>query len=159
VLHTQPDLLGVSQGGEFEGRYNARFVKLTAVQFNPFIKFKGLEFFGIYELASGSNEITTPVADKEGAFTQLSGELVYRFGSEEKFYLGGRFNTVQGKTRESATEDLKISRVNVGGGWFLSKNIVTKIEYVNQQYTGNAWTGRFAGAEFKGINVEAAISF
>lgn len=159
VLHTQPDTLGNSQGSNFEGRYNARFVKLTAVQINPFIKFKGLEFFGIYELASGNNEFTLPVADKEGAFTQLSAELIYRFGSEEKFYLGGRYNTVQGKTRESATEDLKISRVNVGGGWFLSKNIVAKIEYVSQQYTGNAWTGRFAGAKFDGVNVEAAISF
>lgn len=134
-------------------------MKLTALQINPFIKFKGLEFFGIFELAGGSNKITQPVPDKEGGFTQLAAELVYRFGMDERFYLGGRFNSVQGKTRESDTEDLKISRVNVGGGWFLSKNIVTKIEYVNQQYTGNAWTGRFAGASFNGVNIEAAISF
>lgn len=159
VLHTVPDINGDTQGGSFDGRYNARFTKLTAVQVNPFVKFKGLELFGIYEVASGKNEFTQPVADKEGSFTQIAAELLYRFGSEEQFYLGGRYNTVQGKTRESATEDLKISRVNVGGGWYLSKNIVTKIEYVNQQYTGNAWTGRFAGAEFNGINVEAAISF
>lgn len=159
VMHTVPDINGDTQGGEFEGRYNARFAKLTAIQINPFVKFKGLELFGIYEVASGSNEFTQPVVDKEGAFTQLAAELIYRFGSEEQFYVGSRFNTVQGKTRESATEDLKISRVNIGGGWFLSKNIVTKIEYVNQQYTGDAWTGRFAGAQFDGINIEAAISF
>lgn len=159
VLHTLPDSLGNTEGGEFEGRYNARFVKLTAVQINPFIKFKGLEFFGIYEMAIGSNEITTPVADKEGAFTQMAAELVYRFGKEERFYIAGRYNTVVGKTRESATEDLKINRLNAGGGWFITKNIVTKVEYVNQQYTGNAWSGRFAGAKFSGVNVEAAISF
>jgi hypothetical protein len=159
VLHTLPDSLGNTQGGAFEGRYNARFVKLTAVQINPFLKFKGLEFFGVFEVASGSNETTTPVANKEGAFTQLAAELVYRFGKDERFYIAGRYNTVQGKTVESATEDLKISRLNVGGGWFLSNNIVTKVEYVSQQYTGNAWTGRFAGAEFDGINIEAAISF
>jgi hypothetical protein len=159
VLHTLPDANGDTEGSEFEGRYNARFVKLTALQINPFLKFNGLEFFGIYELASGSNEVTAPVADKEGAFTQLAAELIYRFGADERFYIGGRYNTVQGKTRESATEDLKISRLNIGGGWFLSKNIVAKIEYVNQQYTGDAWTGRFAGAEFDGFNIEAAISF
>ena len=61
--------------------------------------------------------------------------------------------------RESATENMDISRVNIGGGWFLTKNILTKIEYVNQQYKGNAWTGRFAGAEFSGVVIEAAISF
>jgi hypothetical protein len=159
VLHTQPDVDGESEGDEYEGRYNPRFKKLTAVQINPFVKLNGLEFFGIYERASGSNEITTPVADKEGSFTQLAAELIYRFGEREKFYIGGRYNTVQGKTVESATEDLKINRFNLGGGWFLSKNIVVKVEYVNQKYTGDAWTGRFAGAEFDGFNLEAAISF
>ena len=159
VLHTLPDSLGNTEGGEFEGRYNARFKKLTAIQVNPFVKFKGLEFFGIYELASGGNEINTSDADKVGAFTQLAVELVYRFGKRERFYIAGRYNTVQGKTVESAKEDLKINRLNVGGGWFLSKNIVVKAEYVNQKYTGNTWTGRFAGAKFDGFNIEAAISF
>jgi hypothetical protein len=159
VVHTLPDTNGNTQGGEFEGRYNSRFVKLTAIQINPFIKFKGLELFGIYELANGSNKVTTPVADKEGSFTQLAAELLYRFGADEKFYLGGKYNTVQGIRVVSSTEDLKISRLNIGGGWFLSKNIVAKVEYVNQQYTGKAWTGRFAGAKFDGFNVEAAISF
>ena len=159
VLHTVADVDGNTEGGEFEGRYNPRFKKLTALQINPFIKFKGLEFFGIYELASGSNEITAPIADTEGAFTQLAAELVYRFGKSESFYIAGRYNTVQGEPLESATEDLKINRLNLGGGWFLSKNIVVKAEYVNQQYTGNAWSGRFAGAKFDGFNVEAAISF
>lgn len=159
VLHTLPDSLGVSEGGPFDGRYNARFVKLTALQVNPFIKYMGLEFFGIYEIANGSNEITTPVADKEGSFTQMAAELVYRFGAEENFYLSGRYNTVEGKNRESATVDLKISRLNIGCGWFLSKNIVTKFEYVSQKYEGSAWTGRFAGAKFDGFNIEAAISF
>ncbi|SRX55457.1 hypothetical protein [Aequorivita sp. CIP111184] len=159
VLLTVPDSLGNSQGGNFEGRYNARFKKLTAVQVNPFVKYKGLEFFGIFEVASGSNEITTPVADKEGSFTQLAAELLYRFGQDEKFYIGGRYNTVKGKTVESATDDLEINRFNIGGGWFLSKNIIVKAEYVNQEYTGNAWSGRFAGAKFDGFNLEAAISF
>ncbi|MFT7233139.1 MAG: hypothetical protein ACI8TA_002362 [Cyclobacteriaceae bacterium] len=159
VLHTQPDINGDTQGGEFEGRYNARFVKLTAIQINPFIKFKGLEFFGIYEVALGGNEITQPVNDKEGSFTQLAAELLYRFGADEKFYVAGRYNTVHGKTLDSATEDLKINRLNLGAGWFLSKNIVAKVEYVNQNYTGNAWTGRFAGAQFDGFNIESAISF
>ncbi|MGB3799789.1 MAG: hypothetical protein WA952_08220 [Lewinella sp.] len=66
---------------------------------------------------------------------------------------------MRGKATENASQNLKIDRLNVGGGWFLSKNILTKVEYVKQQYTGSAWTGRFAGAEFSGVNVEAGISF
>ncbi len=161
VLHSlaDPGTGTPAQGGNFDGRYNARFTKITALQVNPFIKYKGLEFFGIVELANGNNEFTQPQVDKEGAFTQLAGELLYRFGEDEKFYIGGRYNTVNGKMRESATENLDISRVNIGGGWFLTKNVLAKIEYVKQSYNGNAWTGRFAGAEFSGINVEAVIGF
>lgn len=159
VLFTVPDVDGNTEGGPRDGQFNASFTKLTALQINPFIKYKGLEFFGIYELADGSNEFTTPQADTEGAFTQIAAEVLYRFGADERFYLGGRYNTVSGKMRESASENLDISRINFGGGWYLSKNVLTKVEYMKQQYEGSAWTGRFAGAEFSGVVVEAVISF
>ena len=61
--------------------------------------------------------------------------------------------------RESATVTQDITRFNVGAGWYISKNILTKVEYVKQTYTGDGWTGRFAGAEFKGMNIEAVIGF
>ncbi len=159
VMQTQPDAFGNTEGGAFDGRYNARFQKLTAFQVNPFVKFYGLEFFGIYEMAIGNNTFSIPVSDKEGAFTQLAAELLYRFGSDEKFYVGGRYNSVYGVSLESQTTNLEIMRLNAGAGWFISKNILCKAEYMQQNYSGNAWTGRFAGAEFSGINVEAAISF
>ncbi|SMG52573.1 hypothetical protein SAMN05661096_03982 [Marivirga sericea] len=154
VLHTvgNEDLGVASQGSDFDGRFNARFTKISAIQINPFIKAGGFEFFGIYEVASGLNE-------GDGAMTQIAGEAVYRFGANERYYLGGRYNTVNGKMAEAAPEDMNISRFNIGGGWFLTDNIITKVEYVNQQYNGDAWTGRFAGAEFKGVMIEAAISF
>jgi hypothetical protein len=159
VMHTRPDAEGVVQGNNFEGRYNPRFQKLTALQINPFIKFGGLEFFGVFERAMGGNEITQPQAGTEGAFTQLAGELLYRFGADENFYVGGRYNVVTGTQLEDAPTDLEITRLNLGGGWFLSNNILTKLEYVKQDYNGDAWTGRFAGAGFKGVVVEAVISF
>lgn len=146
VLHS------ADEGGDFDGRFNARFTKITALQVNPFVKYGGLEFFGVYELANGKN-------DNEGAFTQVAGELLYRFGADENFYIGGRYNNVSGKRNDAATEDLKISRLNIGGGWFLTKNVLTKIEYVTHSYDGDAWTGRFDGAEFSGLVIEAAISF
>lgn len=152
VLHSE------DEGGDFDGRFNSRFTKLVALQVNPFVKYGGFEFFGIFEHANGRNEFSDP-QDKEGAFTQLAGELLYRFGADEDFYIGGRYNTVEGKMRESHTVDLKINRFNIGGGWFITKNVLTKIEYVHQSYDGDAWTGRFAGAEFSGFNIEAVIGF
>lgn len=156
VLHTAPDETGATQGSNFDPRYNPRFRKLTALQINPFVKFYGLEFFGIIERAMGDNEVEGVT---EGDFTQLAGELLYRFGMDEEFYVGGRYNMVTGTQVEDAEPELEISRFNLGAGWFLSKNIVTKVEYVQQKHTGDAWSGRFAGAEFSGVMVEAAISF
>jgi len=118
VLHSLADTDNniPAQGGDFDGRYNARFTKITAIQINPFIKFRGLEFFGVLEFAEGGNEFTQPQADKEGSFTKLAGELVYRLGPNENLYLGGRYNTVTGKMRESAADNLEITRLNIGGG-------------------------------------------
>ncbi len=146
---------------DFDGRYNARFTKLTAIQVNPFLKYKGLEFYGVYELADGAEDIVQGgnVVAKAGSFTQLAGELVYRFGGQENFFVGGRYNTVSGKTRDDMTDTMDISRLQLGAGWFLTRNVLTKVEYVQQKYTGNAWTGRFNGAEFDGIVIEAVIGF
>ena len=139
-------------GTNFEGRFNPRFRQLTAVQVNPFIKFKGLEFFGIYEVANNSED------EGNGSFTQLAGELLYRFGNTEQFYIGGRYNEVSGKMNEAAGE-LNISRLNIGGGWFMTRNILTKLEYVDQRYDGFAAQSKYNGARFHGFNIEAAISF
>lgn len=161
VLRTVPDVNGVVQGADFDGRYNARFTQITAMQVNPFVKYRGLEFFGVYERADGAEDILEGgnVVTTAGDFTQLGGELVYRFGAGEKYYVGGRYNTIAGKQREDAQENMKIDRLNFGAGWFLTKNILTKVEYVDQRYAGNAWTGRFAGAKFNGVVIEAVIGF
>ncbi len=145
---------------DFDGRYNARFTKLTAVQINPFVKFKGLELFGVWEKANGAEDVNYQGTPSEaGDFTQLAAELVYRFGPAERFYVGGKYNTVSGKTAEAMQSTLEIDRLNFGAGWFLTKNILTKVEYVQQKYSGQWADQRLRGAEFDGIMVEAVIGF
>jgi hypothetical protein len=39
---------------DFEGRFNPRFKQMSALQINPFMKYKGLEFFGIIESVNNS---------------------------------------------------------------------------------------------------------
>ena len=113
----------------------------------------GAEFFGVFERAMGG-------ADTDGGYTQLGGELLYRFGADESFYVGGRFNTVSGEQTDGGAE-VDIQRVNVGGGWFLTPNVLAKAEYVSQTYDGAAYDGnaQFQGAEFSGAMLEATISF
>ncbi|WP_228237576.1 hypothetical protein [Allomuricauda sp. M10] len=136
------------------GRYDPGMTnEITSFMINPFLKYKGLEFFGTIETASGKADAET---DKRNA-TQLAGELVYRFGNSENFYLAGRYNTVNAET--AAGEDVTIDRLQLGFGAFLTKNILAKFEYVNQTYDGYSDTSIFNDGKFNGVLLEAVISF
>jgi hypothetical protein len=140
---------GPTEGARYDtdfraGRLNPDFgEELTAFMINPFVKFGGLEFFGIIETASGSDDVT---------WNHYAGELLYRFGATEDFYVGGRYNTANG-------EDVSVNRFNVGGGWFMTKNVLAKVEYVNQQYNDFPAGTYRDDAKFNGFNIEAVISF
>lgn len=135
-------------------RFNPAFNnELTAFMVNPFFKYRGLEFFGVYEVASGRAQAEPDTR----TFTQYGAELLYRFGQNEDIYLGGRYNLVTGDT--NAGESVDISRINVGGGWFLTNNVLAKVEYVQQNYDGFNPGSIFEDAKFNGIMLEAVISF
>ncbi|MGM0507063.1 MAG: hypothetical protein ACQER4_07755 [Bacteroidota bacterium] len=145
-----------SSSGDFRtGRWNPAFSnELTALMLNPFVKYQGLEFFGLLERASGKTAAET---DRR-SFTQLGAELLYRFGAEERVYLGGRYNMVSGEEVGTGL-DVDVSRVNVGGGWFMTPNVLAKLEYVTQNYDGFATGSLYDGGKFNGLMLEAVISF
>ncbi len=144
-----------STAGNFRsGRYNPNFGnEVTAFMVNPFLKYGGLEFFGTLEHSSGKRSTE---ADTR-SFTQLAGELIYRFGPNENFYIGGRYNTVEGE--EANGNDIDIDRTQLSAGWFMTKNILAKVEYVNQNYNGFNPETIFHEGQFNGLMLEAAISF
>lgn len=149
------------------GRFNPGFRKFTSIQINPFIKFKGLEFFGIYEMVSGDLNDPDGVADPSGitggSYTQMAAELIYRFGAKEQLYVGGRYNLVSGAASEAAADnniDMTISRFNVGLGWFMTDNVMVKVEYMNQAFSGDAFLGSaYEDGNFNGAVLEAVIGF
>ncbi|HLR32975.1 MAG TPA: hypothetical protein VK074_10815 [Fodinibius sp.] len=127
--------------------------EMTAFMINPFVKYQGLEFYGTFENTSGK---VKAVSDRR-TFNQYGAELLYRFGKAEDVYIGGRYNLVDGETTAG---DIEIDRFNIGGGWFLTKNVLAKIEYVSQKYDGEGFVGgKYAGGEFDGVMLEAVISF
>ncbi len=126
--------------------------EMTAIMINPFVKFQGLEFYGVFENTSGNIK-----GNDSRTFNQYGAELLYRFGASEDFYLGGRYNLVEGETMNG---DIEIDRFNIGGGWFLTKNVMAKLEYVTQSFDGDGYTDtKYQGGEFDGVMLEAVISF
>lgn len=149
VLEGQND----ASASDFLPRLDPGFPYQTAVQFNPFVKYYGLEFFGVLEFTNNGND------DVGGDYAQYAAELLYRFGVGEDFYLATRYNYVDGKAADNASSQ-QITRFNVAGGWFLTKNILTKVEYITSHYDGNGFNGtKFEGAQFDGFVIEALISF
>ena len=66
-----------SAGSQFRsGRYDPGFKnKLTSIMVNPFVKYQGLEFFGVFETSTGATG-----DEDDRTWTQLSGEAMYRIG-------------------------------------------------------------------------------
>lgn len=146
---------GATSAGNFtSGRFNPGLRnKLTAFMINPFVKYNGLELFGTFEHASGKAHAEQ---DKR-SFTQYAAELLYRFGYDENFYVGGRFNQVSGEMQGNI--DVDITRFNLAAGWFMTPNILAKLEYVNQKYDGFPKADLRHGGKFDGVVLEAVISF
>jgi hypothetical protein len=152
------DVVGGSPN-DFSGRINPGLnSKMTAIMINPFVKFKGLEFFGVYESSSGRDDNADAAFTGNRSWTQLGAEVLYRIGPKEQFYLGGRYNSVSGQLPGQETNKVSVNRINFGGGWFITKNILAKVEYVSQTYNDYT-TAQFQGGSFNGLVLEATIGF
>lgn len=140
----------------WSGRYNPRFSEqVRSFMINPFLKYKGLEFFGTAEIAKGRTISETNLRQA----TQLAGDLIYRFPAEkENFWIGARYNTLKA-AMNGGPADVNIQRITGSIGWFLTKNIMLKAEYVNQAYYNFQPTDIRSGGRFWGEMVEASIGF
>lgn len=137
------------------GRINPGLsTELTSIMINPFVKYKGLEFFGLYENASGKGFGPNPPSR---TYNHYAADLLYRFGENEDFYVGGRYSLVDGE--QAPGQDISVDRIQLGAGWFMTKNILTKIEYVKQSYSDFDATSILADGQFDGLMLEAVISF
>ena len=139
----------------FSGRFNPGFSKkIDAIMLNGFLKVGGVEVFGTLESSKGRTKTET-VSRKAN---QLAGDILYRFGQNENLYVGARYNTVKARLANMPA-DVKLDRVALAAGWFLTKNVLLKAEYVKQEYKDFPVTDFRNGGEFKGIVVEAVVGF
>ncbi len=139
----------------FSGRLNPGFSKkVNAIMLNGFLKAGGLELFGTYETAKGRSKIETI----ERTASQLAADVIYRFGNTENLFLGARYNTVKAQL-VGKSNDVKLDRVALAGGYFLTKNVLLKGEYVVQKYKDFPTTDYRNGGKFNGVVIEAVVGF
>lgn len=137
------------------GRLSPDFTgEVTSIMINPFVKFQGLEFLGTYETSSGKTNAET---DKRSA-SQIAGEVVFRFLDNEQAFVAARYNKVDADLG-GANGEVSVDRIQVAAGWFPTKNLLVKLEYVTQNYNDFVNTDFRHGLKFNGLMLEAAIAF
>lgn len=157
---------GTYAANAFSGRLNPGFSKkVDAIQLNGFVKVQGLELFGTFEAAQGRSKFET----EDRKAKQYAIDAIYRFGKTENLFLGVRYNAVTAQLANIAEtgttpaiiydKDIKVNRIAFGAGWFLTKNILLKGEYVKQQYKDIPATDFRNGGEFKGFVAQAVVGF
>lgn len=65
-------------------------------------------------------------------------EGLYLF-MNDNLYVGASWNSVEG-VLAAAGPDVTVTRTNFGGGWFVTRTLMMKAEYVNQDYRNFAAT-------------------
>jgi hypothetical protein len=128
--------------------------KVQAMVFNPFLKFRGAEVFGVVERAKG--KAIAEATERE--WTQYAVDAVYRFLPKDAAYVGARFNKAEG-TLLGIANDVGAERWQIGAGWFILPSVLAKVEYVNQKFNGYPATNIRNGGRFKGFMAEGVVAF
>jgi len=149
-------LSNASDYNAFSGRFNPGFSEeVHTYMGNVFLKYQGLEFFGTAENAIGRSITETSL---RGA-AQYAADLIYRFPAKtENFYVGYRYDTVTA-TILGNSQSVTVDRSAAALGWFITKNMMLKGEYVTQSYNNYDPTNILNGGKFNGFMVQAAIGF
>jgi hypothetical protein len=166
----------------FSARVNPGFKdNVTAVMINPFVKFRGLEVFGTYEISKGnsqvengeiqSTDVTQPALVKlsKREFNQFAIDGLYRFAND-RLYVGGKYNVVEGDLafgqsttqpaiNQGVRDNVKIERTALAAGWFVTRNVLLKAEYMTQRYKDFPSTDIRSNGRIEGFVVEGIIGF
>src|SRR5690606_30318634 len=139
-----------SAGNVGSGGYDPGFrTEVDAIMFKACIKDEGHECMGTLDLISGIADVETDTR----ACIHYAEEAIYRFGKTENIYLGARYNLVDGEIMGG--HNIDISRFNISAGWFMTKNVLAKVEYVNQKYNGFPTDNILHDGKFDGLMLEA----
>lgn len=125
---------------------------VTAVVINPFVRFHDLEFFGNIETITGGAS-----TEPDRTWRQNSADVVYRLFSDQAF-VAARYNQARGQFAGIAN-DVGATRTAFGAGLFITRNILAKLEYVNQTYDDFPSTDHRNGGVFKGLMLQGAVTF
>lgn len=151
---------GYGRGGEgdpWSGRVTPGFSNgFTSFMINPYLQTGGLHLFGIIE---STKEMKANHRAEQYAINA-------QYFLSNSVYIAGRYNIAHGYLSAAGypnnavpSDKETVNRVQFGAGWFLTPNILAKVEYMSQKYKKFPVNSVYYGGEFNGLMIEAAIAF
>ncbi|MFP5246711.1 MAG: hypothetical protein ACLGH0_08450, partial [Thermoanaerobaculia bacterium] len=137
----------------------------SAAQFDvTFDNGSPIKLYGHYGRTQDLDINGTAAGTPEEKWTYYAADAKYNF--TPALYGAVRYSGAAVSKLAGADSDGKVNRIQVGGGFWLSKNLLLKVEYVQQQYDGfaegqvvNNNIQAWKNPEFSGVISEVSFSF
>ena len=158
---------GVMGGGQAPGNvFPQAGEKFTAGQFDLTYDRASfpIKLYGHYGRTQ-DKDINGSAADApEETWNYYAGDVVYKITPE--LYAAARYSAATTDMLNGRETDGKVNRIQVGGGFWLTKNMLMKLEYVTQKYEGfregdmvNNGIQAWRDPEFNGFVAEVSFAF
>ncbi|HEX8255507.1 MAG TPA: hypothetical protein VF846_20370 [Thermoanaerobaculia bacterium] len=157
---------GVLGGGQAPGNvFPQAGEKFSAAQFDvTFDNGSPIQLYGHYGRTQDLDINGTAAGTPEEKWNYYAADARYNF--TPTLYGAVRYSGAQVSKLAGADSDGNVRRIQVGGGFWLSKNLLLKVEYVDQQYSGfsvgqivNNNIAAWRDPSFSGLISEVSFSF
>lgn len=158
---------GVLGGGQAPGNvFPQAGEKFSAAQFDLTYDTDALpvKFYGHYGQTQDKDLNGSMPGAPEEKWSYYAGQVVVKI--TPTLYGAARYSAASTSMLAGRKTDGKVDRIQVGGGFWLTKNLLMKVEYVNQKYDGfragdmvNNNIQAWRGPSFNGVVTEVSFSF
>lgn len=157
---------GVLGGGQAPGNvFPQAGEKFSATQFDvTWDNGSPLKLYGHYGLTQDKDINGTATGTPEEKWNYYAADVKYEI--TPALYAAARYSSANTDMLAGNVSNGSVNRIQVGGGFWLTKNLLMKVEYVQQKYSGFS-TGQIVNngiqawrdPEFSGVISEVSFSF
>jgi predicted porin len=157
---------GILGGGQAPGNvFPQAGEKFSAAQVDvTFDNNSPIKFYGHYGMTQDKDINGTAAGTPEEKWNYFAGDVVYKL--TPALYAAARYSNASTSMLGGKATNGKVGRIQVGGGLWLTKNLLVKMEYVHQKYSGfgtgemvNNNIQAWRNPEFSGVISEVSFAF
>lgn len=123
-----------------------------------------VKLYGHYGVTSDKDTNGSGAGQPEDRWRYYAGDVVYRF--TPAIYAAARYSAADAMKISNIHSNGKVDRIQFGGGLWLTRNLLVKVEYVTQKYRGftqgnmvNNGIQAWRNPSFKGVVSEVSFAF